>query len=64
MFTNRKPWESRYAHMTAREIQDVYDKAEAEGDWQTLSELGRPFVEGEPPAGFGYREQVDFKDRR
>ncbi len=64
MFTDRKPWESKYAHMPAKDLTEIYEEAMERDDWKTLAELQQPFVSGEPPAGFGYREQSDFRDRR
>ncbi len=64
MFSDRKPWESKHAHATDNELVDAYEDAKERNDWSALTELQQPFVEGEPPQGFAYREQRDFRDRR
>jgi hypothetical protein len=64
MFSDRKPWESKHAHSTDKELAELYERAVERNDWSALTELQRPFVEGEPPAGVTYREQRDFRDRR
>ena len=64
MWDGIQPWESDFSRLKPKELEDLFEQAKAENDWDTMTKLQQPFESGKPPAGFGYKVQSDFVDRR